>query len=174
MEDDEKKYLVFFMLLVAVIFLLVGCSQAPADETNGDAEENEQENGAANAENEGSLTAVVQGKVTNALEFKWGDFSDKEVTVKAAKKKCEGTEPAREYTGIPLSVILEATQPEAGTTKLIVEADDGYQKNFVLEDVLADDTIIITEQDGKLQIIPAPEKYDAKSWVSGVVKLTVD
>lgn len=173
----KRKYLVFFMLLAAVIFVLAGCDgQEPVGETNGDdVEENDQENGAAGAENEEGLTAAVQGKVENTLEFRWGDFSDKQVTVGAVMKKCEGEEPAAEFTGIPLCVILEAAQPGEDTTKLTVEADDGYQKHFVLEDVLADDTIIITEQDGKLRIIAADaEKYDASYWVSGVVKLIVE
>jgi hypothetical protein len=50
----------------------------------------------------------------------------------------------------------------------------GYEKNFVLENVMADESLIISEQDGSLQIIAGDtEKYDASYWVSDVVKITV-
>ncbi len=171
-----SKYFVIFMLLAAALFILAGCSGTEkAVEGNGEvALEGDGENGDVADENEGEPAFVVEGRVGNELEFQWGDFSDKEVTIEAAMKKCLGTDPPREFTGIPLHVILEAAELEADTTKLTVQADDGYEKNFILEDVLADDEIIIAKRDGKLQIIAADEKYDASYWVSGVIKLIVN
>lgn len=162
----------------------VSAEEPPAEEPSGTesaagAESSETENPAESEKGldaAPSLQAAVEGNVENPLEFKLSDFSGQEITIEAEMRKCIETEPAREFTGVPLAVILNAAKPAADSAKLTVIAVDGYQKNYVLEDVLLfDESFIISEQEDGLQIIAEDsEKYDASYWVRGVVKLVVN
>jgi PBP1b-binding outer membrane lipoprotein LpoB len=169
----RKKHYLVPILGLMMAFLLVGCagSEEPAETTsNGESQSAEP----SQKEEVQALQVSVEGNVENPLDFSLSDFEGQEVTIEAEKKKCEETEAAQEYTGIPLSVILNEATPAAESTKLTVTSSDGYEKNFVLENVMADESLIISEQDGSLQIIAGDtEKYDASYWVSDVVKITV-
>jgi len=171
-----KKHFLVCILVLMMAFLLVGCSgnNEPAAETD-----NKTENTAAEEssdQDQAALKASVEGNVENPYEFMLSDFEGQEVTIEAAMKKecCEQTEEAKEYTGVPISVILNKAKPKEGSTKLTVTSADGFQKNFVMEYVLQDDKLILSEQEGSLQVIAGDtEKYDGSYWVSDVVKLTV-
>lgn len=169
----RKKHYLIPILVLMMAFLLVGCagSEEPAETTsNGESQSAE----TSQTEEVQALQVSVEGNVENPLDFSLSDFEGQEVTIEAEKPKCEETEAAQEYTGIPLSVILDEANPTAESTKLTVTSSDGYEKNFVLENVMADESLIISEQDGSLQIIAGDtEKYDASYWVSDVVKITV-
>ena len=169
----RKKHYLVPILVLMLAFLLVGCAgnEEPAGTTS-DGESQSAE--PSQTEEVQALQVSVDGNVENTLDFGLSDFEGQEVTIEAEKKKCEETEAAQEYTGIPLSVILNEANPTAESTKLTVTSSDGYEKNFVLEDVMADESLIISEQDGSLQIIAGDtEIYDASYWVSDVVKITV-
>jgi len=173
----KKRHFLVCILVLVMVLLLVGCSgnNEPAAETD-----NQTENKAAAEEsseqNQASLKASVEGNVENPYEFMLSDFEGQEVTIEAAMKKecCDQTEEAKEYTGVPISVILNKAKPKEGSTKLTVTSADGFQKNFVMEYVLQDDKLILSEQEGSLQVIAGDtEKYDGSYWVSDIVKLTV-
>lgn len=172
----RKRHFLVCILVLIMAFLLVGCSgnNEPAAETD-----NKTENTAAEEssdQDQAALKASVEGNVENPYEFMLSDFEGQEVTIEAAMKKecCEQTEEAKEYTGVPISVILNKAKPKEGSTKLTVTSADGFQKNFVMEYVLQDDKLILSEQEGSLQVIAGDtEKYDGSYWVSDVVKLTV-
>ena len=90
----------------------------------------------------------------NPYEFMLSDFKGQEVTIEAEMKKecCDKTEAAKKYTGVPISAILNKAKPNEDSTKLTVTSADGYQ-NFVMEYVLQDDSLILSEQEGSLQVI---------------------
>ncbi len=171
----KKRFLVCILVLMMAL-LLVGCSgnNEPAAEND-----NQTENTAAEESSDQdkvALKASVEGNVENPYEFMLSDFAGQEVTIEAAMKKecCDQAEEAKEYTGVPISVILNKAKPKEGSTKLTVTSADGFQKNFVMEYVLQDDKLILSEQEGSLQVIAGDtEKYDGSYWVSDVVKLTV-
>ncbi len=172
---EEKHFLVCILVLVMAL-LLVGCSgnNGPAAETD-----NQTENAAAEestGQEQVALKASVEGNVENPYEFMLSDFEGQEVTIEAVmKKEChQETEAPKKYTGVPISVILNKAKPKEGSTKLTVTSADGFQKNFVMEYVLQDDKLILSDQEGSLQVIAGnSEKYDGSYWVSDVVKLTV-
>ncbi|MDD4402163.1 MAG: hypothetical protein PHI24_09890 [Desulfitobacteriaceae bacterium] len=169
----RKKHYLVPILVLMMVFILVGCAgnEEPADTTS-NAEQQSTE--PSQTEEVQALQASVEGNVENTMDFSLSDFGGQEVTIEAEKPKCEETEAAQEYTGIPLSVILNEANPTAESTKLTVTSSDGYEKNYVLENVMADQSLIISEQEGSLQVIAGnSEKYDASYWVSDVVKLTV-
>ncbi|MDR9756036.1 MAG: molybdopterin-dependent oxidoreductase [Thermacetogeniaceae bacterium] len=174
----RKRHFLVCILVLIMAFLLVGCSgnNEPAAEIdnktadNTAAEENSDQDQAA-------LKASVEGNVENPYEFMLSDFKGQEVTIEAEMKKecCDKTEAAKKYTGVPISAILNKAKPNEDSTKLTVTSADGYQKNFVMEYVLQDDSLILSEQEGSLQVIAGDtEKYDGSYWISDVVKLTVN
>jgi energy-coupling factor transport system substrate-specific component len=112
---------------------------------------------------ESSEKIQVGGAVSNPYSFYYQDFLDAETTIRAEMVGQYKYEPETEYTGIPLTAILERAQP-AGTTVRIT-ADDGYSVDFSLDDI---DTCIITQERRLIA-----KGYEGSYWVQDVVDILV-
>jgi ABC-type thiamin/hydroxymethylpyrimidine transport system permease subunit len=105
----------------------------------------------------------VTGNVGNPYSFYYEDFTEYETTITAEMVGQYKYEPETEYTGIPLSHILEKASP-AGTTIRII-AGDGYTVDF---DITKINGLIITRERRLIA-----KGYDGGYWVQDIVEITV-
>lgn len=115
---------------------------------------------------------AVKGAVENPLDFRLSNFSEQEITITAELKGQYTHVDEREYTGVPVSAILEKAGPGAGSTVLKVSGGDGYTIEFALDKVLADDRFILIEEDGMLRLVAA--NYEGSCWVRQVNIMVIE
>ncbi len=114
----------------------------------------------------------VEGAVERPLSFQLSDFSRYETTI-TAELKGEFTHiPPQEYTGIPLSKILQEASPLAEAKKISVIATDGYKVEFELQDVFNDDQLLLIREEDMLRLIAG--NYEGGYWVKLVNKIVVE
>lgn len=116
-------------------------------------------------------TAEVTGAVQEPYTFRYADFEELEVVVNAELIGSVTYVEPRNYTGVPLSEAVSEAAPEAGATEVIVWGTDGYSAPFQLDEVLGDDRLILTLEDGRLRIIAAD--YAGAYWVEDVAEIEV-
>ncbi|MFW9915274.1 MAG: ECF transporter S component [Candidatus Thorarchaeota archaeon] len=113
-------------------------------------------------------------KVTGEVEYPYTyhpeDFEEFKITIEAELVGSVTYVPLRNYTGIPIHVILAEAQPKSKATQLRVSASDGYFADFDLPSAMTDDELILMEDDG-LRLIAG--NYDGWFWIRSVVKLEV-
>jgi hypothetical protein len=105
----------------------------------------------------------VTGNVGNSYSFYYGDFTEYETTLTAEMVGQYKYEPETEYTGIPLSHILERASPVGTTIRII--AGDGYTVDF---DITKINDVIITRERRLIA-----KGYDGGYWVRDIVEITV-
>ncbi|MFX1562980.1 MAG: ECF transporter S component [Promethearchaeota archaeon] len=113
----------------------------------------------------------VRGLVTQPFFFTYSMFADSEVTIEAELIGSVTYVPARNYTGIPMSVILAYAQPSTSATTVLVLASDGYSAVFSLVDVEGDPDIILTIDDGFRLVA---KNYPGSFWVEKVTSLVIE
>jgi energy-coupling factor transport system substrate-specific component len=101
----------------------------------------------------------VTGAVVRPYHFTYSAFAGAEVTIEAELIGSVTYIPLRNYTGVPLSVVIAAAQPNSEATVVQVLASDGYSAIFPLDAVLANSSIILIIENG-LRIV-------AKNWPGG-------
>ncbi len=116
-------------------------------------------------------TAEVSGAVVDPYTFRYSDFEDSEVVITAELVGSVTYVGPREYTGVLLGDIVDMASPEESATEVFVTGRDGYYVVFDLDDVLADQELIIIYEDGALRVIGAD--YAGGYWVEDVVKVEV-
>jgi len=173
-----KKSLLLLLLFLFIVSAAIGCGgQAAVDESDAglgkDINKVASEQGKAPETeiDQTILKAKVEGNVEQELEFAYSDFTGQETTVTATYTSCKETLDPQEYTGVPLALILEKAKPLPETTKLTIIGADNYKQNYVLEDVMANQEILLSQENGYLQIIM--DGKDASYWVRDVVRLVV-
>ncbi|HHX27721.1 MAG: ECF transporter S component [Bacillota bacterium] len=111
----------------------------------------------------------VEGNVEKPLAV---DISRLEKVTVVAELKGQVTYVApREYTGVLVTDILSEAGPKPGSKTVTVVASDGYQVDFDLADVMADDRMIIIEEGDTLRLVAG--NYEGGYWVQKVSKLVV-
>lgn len=116
-------------------------------------------------------TAEVAGLVEEPFTFRYSDFEGLEVVVNAELTGSVTHVDPQDYEGIPLGRIVEEARPQEGALEVLVSATDGYYAVFQLGDVLEDNELILTLEDGKLRIVAA--NYEGAYWVEDVVRVEV-
>ena len=119
----------------------------------------------------GASSVEVTGQVNESFKFVYSDFKDQEVTINAELIGSVTHVAPKNYTGIPLRLVLEQAAPKAGAEKVVIIGSDGYSATFRLADVLSDDKLIITEEDSGFRIVAA--NYEGAYWVEMVVTIEV-
>ncbi|OEF95914.1 ECF transporter S component [Desulfuribacillus alkaliarsenatis] len=114
----------------------------------------------------------ISGSVQNPISVNLEQYDSQRETIRAELKGQVTHIPEQEYTGVPVSVLLNVAQPRDEATTLIVIASDGYQVSFSLADVLADDKMLLTKEDSELRLIAG--NYAGGYWVRQVVRLQVE
>jgi len=116
-------------------------------------------------------TVSVEGMLDSPYEFRYEGLDDREVTITAELIGSVTYVAPRDYTGIPLRDILGEAAPLPEATVVRVHGSDGYYAPFNLADVMADETLILTVEDGDYGLVAAA--YDGAYWVEDVVKIEV-
>jgi ABC-type thiamin/hydroxymethylpyrimidine transport system permease subunit len=119
--------------------------------------------------NPGSIE--IKGDISNSYSFVYEDFQNQEVTINAELIGSVTHKPPRDYTGVPLSVILAEASPSIDASRVTVAGTDGYTALFVLSDVMSDDELIVTFENGVYTIVAA--NYDGAYWVEDVASIDV-
>ncbi len=105
----------------------------------------------------------VRGLVENPYSYKEEDFRDDVITVEA---ELEGSyvhlEP-RNYTGVPLALVIEEAIPKPNATGVRLVAEDGYKVKLELKRVRNDKTIIVEEEEGEFSLVA--DNLDGSLWV---------
>lgn len=105
----------------------------------------------------------VTGNVEHAYTFAYEDFLAYEIVVTAEMVGQYKYEPETEYTGIPLTAILEKAGPKGTIVRVI--AQDGYTVDFDV-DAVAD--LIITRERRLIA-----KGYDGGYWVRDITEIRV-
>ncbi|MFW9831315.1 MAG: ECF transporter S component, partial [Candidatus Thorarchaeota archaeon] len=116
------------------------------------------------------FSCEVIGQVSQPFRFSYISFVDHEVTVEAELIGSVTHLPPRNYTGIPLVLILAVAQPLGSATTLQVVSSDGYTATFVLLDLFSDSEVILIIEDG-LRLVA--KNYPGWYWVQKVVSLVI-
>jgi len=118
------------------------------------------------------MTCKVSGNVANPFSFKLSDFEDDETTI-VAELIGEYTyiEP-KNYTGIPLHIIIEQASPDSGAERVRVIAFDGYEAPFDLDAVMSDDRLLLVEEDGSIRLVAGD--YAGQYWVKRVSEIRIE
>ncbi|HDP97270.1 MAG TPA: hypothetical protein ENN25_06240, partial [Euryarchaeota archaeon] len=87
----------------------------------------------------GNDTVEIYGHVENSYDFYYGDLSEHEVTINAELIGSVTYVSPRNYTGIPLSIVVGVANPLDGSESVVVSANDGYSAVFQLSDIINDD-----------------------------------
>jgi len=116
--------------------------------------------------------ARIEGSVAAPFAFRYEDWADGEMTVRAELRGSSTHVPPRDYRGVSLVRIIEAAAPlpEAETVRVI--SDDGYEAAFDWDDVRADPEILLIVDEGRLRLV-APG-YDGATWVRRVTRVVVE
>jgi len=116
--------------------------------------------------------ATVAGEVETPYEFVYGEWKAEERTVRAELRGSVTYVPPADYTGVPMSLILERAVLSAGADTVRFVASDGYEARFELADLKASPDVVLTLEKDKLRLV-APG-YDGAYWVEQVVRIVVE
>jgi len=116
--------------------------------------------------------AKISGAVDVPTAFRYGDWIDEEVTVRAELRGSSTYVPPRDYTGVPLVRIVQSARPWEDAATVRVIADDGYEAAFEWPAIRSDPDVLLTLDDGRLRLI-APG-YDGSYWVRRVTRLVLE
>lgn len=117
-------------------------------------------------------TCQISGNVTEPLEYRPIDFERDAITVTAELKGQVTYIPPADYTGVPLSLILEQAGPKPGAKKVLIIATDGYEAEFDLDDIMGNQNVLLA-QDGDTLRIVAPD-HEGAYWVRMVSVILVE
>lgn len=119
----------------------------------------------------GGPQCTVEGSVEEKLSFALDDFKEYETTIRAELQGDVTHVDEKDYTGIPLYIILEQAQPLEGAAAVQVMASDGYSADFSLSAVLQDEKMLLIQEDDMLRLIAGD--YDGGYWVKQVTRIVV-
>lgn len=129
-------------------------------------------------------TITINGSVTYPMTLTSSDilaFGDETVTAPFAP----GGEPQRtsDWTGVPLSSILEASGASSGASKITVTAIDGYSREFTIDQVHSTGMLIGYKENGAYipandgapfrLFVPTEEFKWGQNWVRWVSEIIV-
>ncbi len=119
----------------------------------------------------GSEEVHIEGKVNNEYDFVYEDYEQHEKVVSAELIGSVTHVPEKNYTGVPLNIAIDRSDPIEGATKIEVVGTDGYSAVFNLSKIMKDDDVIITFNEGKYRIVAAG--YDGAYWVEDVNEIRI-
>ncbi len=93
------------------------------------------------------------------------------VTITAELRGSTMTVPPRQYTGSLLREIIVRAVPEDTAVMLRVIASDGYEIELEWSEVLLDEELLLTLDDGSVRLVAAA--YDGAYWIQQVRRIVV-
>lgn len=116
--------------------------------------------------------ADIGGAVDAAFTFAYDDWRGDEQTVRAELRGSATYEPTKDYTGVPLQLILARAVPADGAVTVRVVASDGYEARLELADITGNPDVVLTREGDALRLV-APG-YDGAYWVRNVVRIAIE
>jgi energy-coupling factor transport system substrate-specific component len=111
----------------------------------------------------------VEGLVNEPYTYQEKNFQGDVVTVEAELKGTYVHVEPRNYTGVPLSSIVEAAKPSEGVTGVVLTATDGYSVELDIDMVLGDASIIVVTERGQPRLVAG--SLDGSLWVQSIVEV---
>ncbi len=118
------------------------------------------------------LTCRIEGNVEEPYDYNPNDFKAYEVTIKTDLSGTYTIEGEKEYTGVPLNLIINHSKPIGNITKIRVIGSDGYTMEFDWEEVEIDGRLILIQEDDMLRLIAGD--YDLSYSVKLVDRIVVE
>ena len=116
-------------------------------------------------------TISVEGSVSNPFEFEYDEFADREITIVAELTGSVTYIEPRNYTGVPLWILVSEAQPTIEASQVVVRGSDGYYVIFQLDDVMADDELVVVKESNSFRIVGT--NYEGGFWVEQVASIEV-
>ncbi|WP_455393281.1 ECF transporter S component [[Eubacterium] cellulosolvens] len=120
---------------------------------------------------ESSVQCEVTGAVEKPYTYDPKDFTDDELTIKTELVGSFQAEGEKEYTGVPLYVIINHSQPKQSISEIVVIGSDGYKIPFEWGRIQNDDRLILIQEDDSLRLIAGD--YDLSYSVRKVMRIEV-
>ena len=132
-------------------------------------------------ENIGDYRLIVNGLVDTPLELTYESILQYATVSEKVLLVCPGAfEETREWTGVPLKVLLAEVSPKPGATRIIFYAMDAYSQELSLADVQRDGVFLAYKVEGKT--LPRDDGYplrlvlkgvDGNFWVRWIIRIEV-
>jgi ABC-type thiamin/hydroxymethylpyrimidine transport system permease subunit len=113
----------------------------------------------------------IQGSVSAPYTYRPATWEGDVVTVRAEMQGSITTIPARDYTGPLLRDVLLRAAPHEDASSVRVIASDGYEVQLVWSEIMADERILLTVEEGTVRLVAAA--YEGSFWVQRVSRLVV-
>ena len=111
----------------------------------------------------------VEGMVDEPFTYRESDFSGYVVTVQAELRGSYLHLQTRNYTGVPLTAILERASPKASASEVRLVAADGYSVLLALQEVIDNPEMIIVADKDRSNLVA--DKLDGSQWIQGIVRI---
>jgi energy-coupling factor transport system substrate-specific component len=121
---------------------------------------------AATVSANGPVMITAQCSSGDTHTYNLMDYSSQFVTVSAVNTKDGSTQ---DYTGLPMSALVEDQCSGGSPRSIDVIASDGYTQTFSVSDVMSDQGIILVPNNGTCDTVA--QGYASSMWVRGVAKL---
>lgn len=118
-----------------------------------------------------TTTCTVEGAVENPYTYNPEDFKDESLTIRAQLRGQVTFESEKDYTGVPLHIIVNHSKPNEHISKIEIIASDLYNTTFDWAKVQEDNELILIKENDSLRLIAA--NYDGAYWVRNVVRIVV-
>ncbi|MFX0123874.1 MAG: ECF transporter S component [Candidatus Hodarchaeota archaeon] len=112
------------------------------------------------------FSAQITGDISNPYTFYPADFLDRQVTIEAELIGDVMHEPPKNYTGVPLYIIIEAAQPTSEFFIVKVSASDGYFIELNSTEIQNNPALILTMESNGLRLIAG--NFHGSYWVQKV------
>lgn len=112
-------------------------------------------------------------QITGAVNTPY-EFPNREFTIEKESRQMEDKGMMVEYSGYPMTEIIDFAEPVEGANTLLIEASDGYAFLISFDELESNPNILIVEQgkgDNASYDVVGPES--TKAWVRNVTRLNV-
>lgn len=117
------------------------------------------------------FSAQITGDIYNPYTYYPADFLDRQVTVEAELVGDVTYEPLKNYTGVPLFIIIETADPTSDFYIVIILASDGYQVEFNSTEIQNDKSLIITMEANGLRLVA--NNFHGSYWIQKVNRIEI-
>ncbi|UCG01125.1 MAG: ECF transporter S component [Candidatus Heimdallarchaeota archaeon] len=118
------------------------------------------------------FSVQITGDIYNPYTFYPADFLDRQVTIEAELIGDVSYEPPKNYTGVPLYIIIEAAQPVSEIFLVKVIASDGYFIVLSSTEIQENPSLILTMEPTGLRLIA--KNLHGSYWVKKVNRIAIE
>ena len=117
------------------------------------------------------FSVQITGDIYNPYTYYPADFLDRQITIEAELIGDVTYEPPKNYTGVPLYIIIDAAQPISENYIVEISASDGYYIELNSTEINNNPNLIITMESTGLRLIAG--NFHGSYWVKKVVRINI-